>query len=187
MKTTNVAIIGTRFMGKAHSNAWSSAAKFFQLDLKPVMKVACDLDQTETAAFADKWGWQAVETDWRKVVQRPDVDIVDICVPSYLHQEIAVAAAQNGKHIFCEKPIALTLAGAREMYAAAEQGRRFALSQSQLPPGAGSCLCQTTDRRGQDRPNLPLAWGVPAGLDHGSELPAHLATAQGVRGRRPPV
>jgi len=121
MDTTNVAIIGTRFMGKAHSNAWSSAAKFFQLDLTPVMKVACDLDQTETAAFAAKWGWQAVETDWRKVVQRPDVDVVDICVPSYLHQEIAIAAAQNGKHIFCEKPIAITLSGAREMYAAASK------------------------------------------------------------------
>jgi predicted dehydrogenase len=121
MKSANVAIIGTRFMGKAHSNAWGSAASFFGLELKPVMKVACDLDKAETAAFADKWGWQTVETDWRKVVERPDVDIVDICVPSYLHQEIAVAAAQNGKHVFCEKPISLTLAGAMEMYAAAEK------------------------------------------------------------------
>lgn len=121
MKSINVAIIGTRFMGKAHSNAWSSAPKFFQTELKPVMKVACDLDRNETAAFAENWGWQVVETDWQAVVERADVDVIDICTPSSLHQEIAVAAAQNGKHIFCEKPIALSYAGAKAMYAAAEK------------------------------------------------------------------
>jgi predicted dehydrogenase len=121
MKTVNIAIIGTRFMGKAHSNAWSSAPKFFPLSLMPVMKVACDLDPRETTDFANNWGWQAIETDWRKVVKRSDVDVIDICTPSYLHHEIAIAAAQNGKHIFCEKPIALTYGAAREMYAAAEK------------------------------------------------------------------
>ena len=121
MKTVNIAIIGTRFMGKAHSNAWSSAPKFFPLPLMPVMKVACDLDPKETTDFANNWGWQAIETDWRKVVERSDVDVIDICTPSFLHHDIAVAAAQNGKHIFCEKPIALTYSAAREMYAAAEK------------------------------------------------------------------
>ncbi len=121
MKTLNVAIIGTGFMGKAHSNAWERTHKFFQLGIKPVMKVACDTETECTATFANNWGWENIETDWRKVVERKDVDIVDICTPTWLHQEIAIAAAQNGKHIFCEKPITLSYAGAKEMYDAAEK------------------------------------------------------------------
>lgn len=121
MKTLNVAIIGTGFMGKAHSNAWGAAPKFFQLGIKPVMKVACDTEVACTTTFANNWGWETIETDWRKVVERKDVDIIDICTPTWLHQEIAVAAAQNGKHIFCEKPITLSYAGAKEMFEAAEK------------------------------------------------------------------
>jgi predicted dehydrogenase len=121
LKTLNVAIIGTGFMGKAHSNAWERTHKFFQLGIKPVMKVACDTEVECTSTFANNWGWENIETDWRKVVERKDVDIVDICVPTWLHQEIAIAAAQNGKHIFCEKPITLSYAGAKEMYEAAEK------------------------------------------------------------------
>jgi predicted dehydrogenase len=121
LKTLNVAIIGTGFMGKAHSNAWGVAPKFFQLGIKPVMKVACDTEVACTAPFANNWGWETIETDWRKVVERKDVDIVDICTPTWLHQEIAIAAAQNGKHIFCEKPITLSYAGAKEMFEAAEK------------------------------------------------------------------
>jgi predicted dehydrogenase len=116
LNKVNVAIIGTKFMGKAHSNAWRSAPKFFSVGLEPVMKVACGRDPQGTADFAENWGWESVETDWQKVVERDDVDVVDICTPTYLHQEIAVAAAQNGKHIFCEKPIAVSYAGAKEMY-----------------------------------------------------------------------
>ncbi len=108
-------------MGKAHSNAWSSAPKFFNLDLKPILKVACGRDEKATADFAQNWGWEEVESDWRKVVERPDIDIIDIVTPTYLHKEIAVAAAQNGKHIFCEKPVALSYAEAKEMYEVAEK------------------------------------------------------------------
>ena len=121
MKTLNVAIIGTGFMGKAHSNAWGQVPKFFQLGIKPVMKVACDTETECTANFANNWGWETIETDWRKVVERKDVDIVDICTPTWLHQEIAIAAAKNGKHIFCEKPITLSYAGAKEMFEAADK------------------------------------------------------------------
>jgi predicted dehydrogenase len=121
LKTLNVAIIGTGFMGKAHSNAWERTHKFFQLGIKPVMKVACDTEVECTSTFAKNWGWETIETDWRKVVERKDVDIVDICTPTWLHQEIAIAAAQNGKHIFCEKPITLSYLGAKEMYEAAEK------------------------------------------------------------------
>jgi predicted dehydrogenase len=121
LKTVNVAIIGVGFMGKAHSNAWNQASKFFNLGLKPVLKVACDPDNNCAAEFADKWGWQECETDWRKVVARPDIDVIDIVTPTFLHQEMAIAAVQNGKHVFCEKPITLTYAGAKEMYEAAEK------------------------------------------------------------------
>ena len=121
MKKVNVAIIGTGFMGKAHSNAWGRTPKFFQLGIKPVMKVACDTEVECTSTFANNWGWEEIETDWHKVVERKDVDIIDICTPTWLHQEIAIAAAKNGKHIFCEKPITLSYAGAKEMYEAAEK------------------------------------------------------------------
>ncbi|MFA6480294.1 MAG: Gfo/Idh/MocA family oxidoreductase [Victivallaceae bacterium] len=121
MKTVNVAIIGTKFMGKAHSNAWISAPKFFSPALKPVLKVACGQDGNATGDFARNWGWEETADDWRKVVERPDIDIVDICTPTYLHKDIVIAAARNGKHIFCEKPLALNYAEAKEMCEAAEK------------------------------------------------------------------
>ncbi len=117
--SANVAIIGTKFMGKAHSNAWANAPHFFDLGLKPVLKVACGRDRAATEEFAARWGWQSVETDWEKVIARPDVDIIDISVPQDLHRDIAVAAAKAGKHIFCEKPMGMNLAQAEEMLAAA--------------------------------------------------------------------
>lgn len=121
MKTMNVAIIGTKFMGKAHSNAWLNAPRFFDMGIKPVLKVACGTDEGSTKSFAERWGWEESATDWRTVVNRPDVDIVDISVPTYLHREIAVAAAEAGKHLFCEKPFAITVDDARAMFEAAQK------------------------------------------------------------------
>lgn len=121
MKTMNVAIIGTKFMGKAHSNAWLNAPRFFDMEIRPVLKVACGQNAAELEAFAERWGWEETETDWREVVARDDIDIIDISVPTFLHHEIAVAAAQAGKHIFLEKPFAMTLDEAKEMYAEAEK------------------------------------------------------------------
>jgi predicted dehydrogenase len=121
MKTLNVAIIGTKFMGKAHSNAWVNAPRFFDMGIRPVLKVAVGTDPAGTQALADTWGWEEASTDWRAVVARPDIDIVDIATPTYLHHEMAVAAAGAGKHIFLEKPFALSVAQAREMLAAAEE------------------------------------------------------------------
>ncbi|HLY28724.1 MAG TPA: Gfo/Idh/MocA family oxidoreductase [Aggregatilineales bacterium] len=118
-KTMNVALIGTKFMGKAHSNAWKNAPHFFEMGIRPVLKVACGQDKRALAEFAENWGWEEIETDWRKVIEREDVDIVDIGVPQHLHRDIAVAAARAGKHIFCEKPLALTVAEAQEMLDAA--------------------------------------------------------------------
>ena len=119
-KTMNVAIIGTKFMGKAHSNAWKNAPHFFGMPLRPVLKVACGQNAEDLRTFAENWGWESIETDWHKVIARRDVDIIDIAVPQYLHHEIAIAAAKAGKHIFCEKPLAMTVSEAQEMLEAAQ-------------------------------------------------------------------
>jgi predicted dehydrogenase len=121
MKTMNVGLIGHDFMGKAHSNAWKQAPLFFDLPIKPVLKVVCGRRQEPLKAFADRWGWEHTECDWKKVVRRDDIDIVDISVPTYLHRDIAIEAIQAGKHIFCEKPMALNADQAREMYELAEK------------------------------------------------------------------
>jgi predicted dehydrogenase len=121
MKTLNIAIIGYQFMGKAHSNAWKKASLFFDLDSNINLRVACGRNEAAAKEFADNWGWEEVETDWRKVVARDDVDVVDISLPQHLHFEVAVAAAKSGKHIFCEKPLALSSDQAREMLAIARE------------------------------------------------------------------
>jgi predicted dehydrogenase len=110
-----VALIGMNFMGRAHSNAWAQAAKFFPGSLVPTLAVACGRDLGRTEAFAKQWGWREAATDWRQVVTRGDVDAVDISVPTHLHHEIAIAAARAGKHVFCEKPMATSVAEAQEM------------------------------------------------------------------------
>ncbi len=121
MKELNVAIIGYKFMGKAHSNAWKNVTNFFDVPFKPVMKVACGRNEAAVQEFADNWGWEEVETDWKKVVERDDINIIDISTPPILHHDIAVAAAKAGKHIFCEKPISLSADEALSMYNAAEE------------------------------------------------------------------
>ncbi len=120
-KQLRIGIIGYNFMGRAHSNAWLQAGKFFDLPLKPKLQVACGRDERAVQDFADNWGWQDTETDWRRVVERDDVDVIDVALPQSLHHDVAIAAAENGKHIFCEKPLAMTLAEAQNMLAVAEQ------------------------------------------------------------------
>jgi predicted dehydrogenase len=120
-KELRIAIIGTNFMGRAHSNGWLQAAKFFDPELTPVLQVACGRNEETLAAFAARWGWKHTETDWRKVIARDDVDVVDISLPQNMHAEVAIAAARAGKHIFCEKPMALNLADAEAMLAAAQE------------------------------------------------------------------
>jgi len=91
MREMNVAIIGGKFMGKAHSNAWLNVERFFAVPIKPVMKIACDIDENTLDVFAENWGWQEKETDWQAVIERDDIDIIDIAVPPFLHKDIAVA------------------------------------------------------------------------------------------------
>jgi predicted dehydrogenase len=120
MKTLNVGLIGYGFMGRAHANAWSQAGHFFDLPYEPVLKVACGRQAAAVEAFARRWGFESAVTDWRELVARPDVDLVDICVPNDLHAEIAIAAAAAGKWVICEKPLALDVAQGEAMTAAVE-------------------------------------------------------------------
>lgn len=119
-KTLNVAMIGAQFMGKTHSNAWRKVGMFFDLPVKPVMKVLCG-KFPEEVAVAEKWGWQETSLDWEAVVNRPDIDIIDICTPNFLHPAIAIAAAKAGKQIVCEKPLANTLKEANDMLKAVQK------------------------------------------------------------------
>lgn len=118
-KPLNIALIGCSFMGKAHSNAYRQVDKFFNMSVEPVMKVICGISDQEAQGAAAKYGWQEASSNWQEVINRPDIDIVDITTPNNVHAEMAIAAAKAGKHVFCEKPLASTLPDARAMYAAA--------------------------------------------------------------------
>jgi predicted dehydrogenase len=120
-KTINVGLVGQKFMGRAHSNAYMKVAKFFGTDAVPVMKAICGRNEAELSEFAQRFGWESYETDWRKLVARDDIDVIDISAPSNVHHDIAMAAAQAGKHVFCEKPLSFNLAEGREMLAAARK------------------------------------------------------------------
>ncbi len=116
-----IGIAGTKFMGRAHSNAWLQAPRFFDLPRPIVLRAACGRDHMAAEEFARRWGWQSVETDWRALVTRDDIDLIDVCVPQALHATVAIAAAEAGKHVLCEKPLALNQADAKAMLAAVRQ------------------------------------------------------------------
>jgi len=120
-KKLNVAMIGYQFMGKAHSNAWRQVGRFFDTPLEPVMKVICGRNEDHVKEAAARYGWQEYATSWEEVVARQDIDVVDICTPGDTHLPIALAAAENKKVVFCEKPLANTVAEAEQMLAAVER------------------------------------------------------------------
>lgn len=120
-KKINVGMVGYKFMGKAHSHAYKDVGMFFDLNADVVMKAICGRDEQGVKEAADKFGWESYETDWRKLIARDDIDFIDINAPSDAHKEITLAAIAAGKHVFCEKPLALNLADAREMLEAAEK------------------------------------------------------------------
>ena len=111
----NIALIGHRFMGKAHSNAWRQVGRFFDVPFDPVMKVICGRDERDVKSAAQQYGWQEHSTSWQQVVEREDIDVIDICTPGDSHMPIAVAAAEAGKALLCEKPLANTLEEAERM------------------------------------------------------------------------
>ena len=114
-----VALLGQGFMGKAHSNAYCQAGHFYDLPYRIRRTLLCGRDPASLAAMADRWGWEGTSTDWRAAIDRPDIDIVDIALPNHLHAPAAIAAAEAGKIVFCEKPLALSAEEGRAMVAAA--------------------------------------------------------------------
>jgi predicted dehydrogenase len=119
----NVGMIGYGFMGRAHSNAYSQVNHFFDLKYRPVLKAACARSADKVKPFAQQWGYESVETDWRKLLERKDIDVIDICTPNNTHAEIALAAAAAGKMILCEKPLAMNGPEGRKMVEAVEKAR----------------------------------------------------------------
>ncbi len=191
-KKLNIGLIGYRFMGKAHSNALRTIPMFFDLDVEPVLKVICGL-KDDLAAAAQKYGWQSHVRDWREVVHDPEIDIVAIASPGYTHAPIAVAAAAEGKHIFCEKPLAMTSAEAKMMYEAVRQSRvkhmvnfnyrripAVLLARSLVQDGRLGRICHFKASYRQDwaaDPDVPFLWrfdrklaGAGSVADKGSHI-----------------
>ncbi|WP_284988915.1 Gfo/Idh/MocA family oxidoreductase [Arthrobacter sp. efr-133-TYG-120] len=125
-KPLRVGMVGYAFMGAAHSHAWRTAPRFFDLPLDPQLTALCGRNDDGVRAAAGKLGWGSVETDWRRLLERDDIDLIDICTPGNTHAEIAIAALEAGKHVLCEKPLANSVAEAERMteaaQAAAERG-----------------------------------------------------------------
>ncbi len=122
-KELRIGMIGYGFMGRTHSNAYKRLNDFFKLQHRPVLKAVCARNAQKAKEFADNWGYERVETDWRKVVSAPDIDLIDIGSPNDTHYEIALEAAKNGKMILCEKPLAMSVEQAEEMVKAVEDAR----------------------------------------------------------------
>lgn len=121
--SVNVAVIGHSFMGKIHTQAWRTAPRFFDLGVEPQLSVVCGRDTKATESFAAEHGFGRAESDWRAVIDDPEIDIIDICAPGHLHATIAIAALNAGKHVLCEKPLANSLDEATQMAAAAAAAR----------------------------------------------------------------
>ncbi|MDZ4721965.1 MAG: Gfo/Idh/MocA family oxidoreductase [Roseiflexaceae bacterium] len=192
--TIGVGLVGYKFMGKSHSNAYRQVASFFpNLALKPEMKALCGRDEAGVKAAAEQFGWQGYETDWKKLVARSDIGLIDVSTPGDSHAAIAIAAAENGKHVFCEKPLANTLAEARLMLAAVRKNnvvgmvnfnyRRvpaIQLAKSLIESGRLGKIYHWRAVYLQDwimDPNFPLVWRLQkdiAGAGTLGDLGAHI-------------
>ncbi len=121
MKTLNIGMIGYGFMGRTHSNAFRQVSKFFDVPVQPVLMTLCARNEERATAFASQWGYKSVETDWRSLVNSPAIDLIDIASPNDTHEEIAIAAAQAGKMVMCEKPLGRNAAESERMVDAVER------------------------------------------------------------------
>jgi predicted dehydrogenase len=123
LPTLGIGMVGYAFMGAAHSQAWRTVGRVFDLPLSPVMVALCGRDAAAAGQAAETLGWQSSGTDWHELLERPDINVIDICTPGDTHAEIAIAALEAGKHVLCEKPLANTVDEAKAMTAAAERAR----------------------------------------------------------------
>ncbi len=121
MKRLNVGMLGTGFMGRAHSNAFNQVGHFFELPCQPVLKCCYGRNVETLKAFQKTWGYEDVATDWRALVESDEIDLIDVCTPNFLHKDMVIAAAEAGKMIVCEKPLAMNYSEAQEMVAATEK------------------------------------------------------------------
>src|SRR5215210_6429987 len=194
-----VGLIGYAFMGAAHSQAFRTAPHFFDLPLHPELTVLVGRDKARLEAAAARLGWQETETDWRRLLTRDDVGLVDVCTPGDTHAEIAIAALDAGKHVLCEKPLANTVAEARAMVAAAERARAAGVrsmvgfNYRRVPAVALARQLVAEGRIGQVRhvraqylqdwivdPEFPLVWRLQAekaGSGALGDIGAHIVDA----------
>ena len=193
--TINIALLGSKFMGRAHSNAWLNVPRFFPTSPLPVMHTVVGRNAEELAEFADRWGWQQSSTDWQAVVRSDDVGLVDIGTPNDVHAEQAIAALEAGKHVACEKPLAGTLEDAQAMADAAADatGRTFvwfnyrrvpavALAQRLVASGALGRIyhARAAYLQSWGGPETPLLWRFQsdvAGSGAHGDLNAHIIDA----------
>ena len=193
-RTLAVGLIGYKFMGKAHSNAWRQAPHFFDLPAGVRMKTICGRTRTAVKKAAAKLDWENAETDWRCIIADPRIDIVDICTPNESHCEIAIAAAKAGKAILCEKPLARNVDEAEEMVCAVKKARvvnmichnyrrvpAIALAKQMIERGEiGDRIFHFRARYAQDwivDPNFPLVWRLqsdPAGSGALGDIFSHI-------------
>ncbi|MEX2672808.1 MAG: Gfo/Idh/MocA family oxidoreductase [Phycisphaeraceae bacterium] len=194
-KQCNVALIGSKFMGKTHSNAYLKVGKFFDLPVDPVMHTLVARDPDATASFAKRWGWQHASTDWEKVVRDDDIQLVDVATPNNTHAPMAIAALEAGKHVACEKPLASTLDEARQMRDAAAKADgktltwfsyrgcpALALAQRMVAKGKLGRIYHVRANylQGWAGPDVPLLWrfkGETAGSGAHGDLGAHIIDA----------
>lgn len=194
LKKINVGLVGYQFMGKAHSNAYRQLGKFFpDLEVEPVLKALCGRTEDKVKAAADKFGFESYETDYKKLCARPDIDLIDVVTPGNSHVEIVLEAAKNGKMVFCEKPLANTVAQAEEMLKAVQDNNvpnavcfnyrgvpAVALAKKMIEEGRLGKIYHFRGVYLQDwivDPNMPLVWrlvGDIAGSGSHGDLAAHL-------------
>jgi predicted dehydrogenase len=192
-KTLRVGMIGYRFMGKAHSNAWRQAPRFFPLQAEVEMDTICGRDAQAVEQARKQFGWKNASADWRKVIDDPSIDIVDINTPNDSHAEIAIAAAKAGKHVLCEKPLAMDVKQAQEMVDAVKKAKivhmichnyrripAIAHARKMIEEGALGDIFHYRARYSQDwivDPNFPLVWRLQKGVSgsgaHG-DINAHI-------------
>jgi predicted dehydrogenase len=185
-RTLRVGMVGYRFMGKAHSNAWRQAPRFFPLKAHVEMHTICGRNAAGVQAARAQFGWQNASTDWREIIESPLIDIVDINTSNDSHAEIAIAAAQNGKHVLCEKPLALNVKQAQAMLNAAQKSKvvhmvchnyrripAITLAKKMIGEGALGDLYHYRARYAQDKlvdPDSPMNWRLQKNLSGSGTL-----------------
>jgi predicted dehydrogenase len=191
--TTRICLIGQKFMGRAHSNAYLKAPKFFKLASQPVMDTVCARNALELEEFRARWGWQHATTNWKDAIANPEIDLIDVTTPNNQHLDITLAALEAGKHVACEKPLAAILSDARQMRDAAKKARKVKTfvwySYRRVPAVALAHQLVKEGRLGriyhvrayylQDwaGPNVPLIWRFSkevAGSGSHGDLGAHI-------------